>query len=385
MTLEEFYNYQAPEINQIKEWCEEIFGIGNVDIQHNRDFSDSYNNNNCSIDEWFNKIDRYCYTVYIHLPERTVTNEHNNSHKVYDGYVRLFLLPNNCLCPKRDIGYTRAKMTKKELDNGYMFSHCFTTNNEVFLGWENDSKNNSEIDPFRDLCFGSGPILTSMSRLQQVSSEENWRLFLNDLDNYFDIESFAGGPYVSLENLYSIKELPYTLHNQFQLVPPLLNNQRNILMEFMDYLYTVGYFDNISYAAFSGVPIIATHYTELYEKICESFINFIEMIKQREDFNNDIQEALNYFTVKYLRIEEPDRVITLMNDSEPKYSQYPERFNMGFTFNGEPVFFDVMEETNPVTTNSHIGFSIEFFNRLLNSITRCIIFHFDNYERALFL
>lgn len=378
MTVTEFYEAQSSQIYQIKEWCQEIFGENNVDIQKCSSFCDSFYNVNQSFENFVNS-NTICYVVYIHLPERTVTNENGNSHKVYDGYVNFYIFPNLTVCKLCKIGYTRSRMTIREIANGYGFSHTPIIDSSVIQSWREGNT------VFQSLCFGSGPILTSNSRLNNEYSEVNWKLFLNDLDDYFNIESLAGIPYRSLECLYSNNQEYIKISSQFKYITPISINRRNLLMDFIDYLQSKNWFSSISYTNYNGVPTIETSYTKLYESICEKFRDFIEEAKNNESYYQVIKEDLNYFTLKYLRIEDPGNVLVLKNSNIDPNFNFQEPFSMGFIFNGERIFFDIIEDTESVNDNSHIGFSICIFNRLLNSIIRCITFHFDNNEHKLFL
>lgn len=368
MTIEEYYNHKLPEINKIKEWGEEIFGEHNVDIQKVEGLFEDFEGVEKELSEFENRTDKFL-VIYISIPEKTVTNENNNSYKITDGYVRIYLTFSLTISRDDYISFTRSKMTKREIYKGYCFSHAQRLDRDIIREVVNRNGNPSYY-LFRVLCFGTGPIVTSNSRLQLDSTEENWRIFFNDLNDYFEIESISGGPYIFLESMYGSQKT-YSLNTDFNAIHFLLSSEKTLIGHFLEYLNEKDWFLNIKYRN-NKLPEIDTSICELYETISEEFSNFKKEIENyyKEEVPLYIQNSLKNLTFNYTGIR--DNVVYAYESSE-NYNIPDDMFpiDMGFSFNGEPIKFTLKEDIDELSSNNKEGFSIDIFNRLLNSIVRC--------------
>ena len=50
---------------------------------------------------------------------------------------------------------------------------------------------------------------------------------------------------------------------------------------------------------------------------------------------------------------------------------------MGFTFNGEPVKFTILEDTESSNSENKKGLRVDIFNRLIHSLSNCSLWFFD--------
>ena len=375
MTIEEYYNSRLPEINKIKEWGEEVFGEGKIDIQRGDVFR-RFSTENWEESDW-RELSGEFLIAYIHIPEKTVTNEYGRTHKVYDGYVKFSLNANLKL---RDYPlYTRSRMTKKEIISGYAFSHAYVLKEEDLI-YAKNHPNSAAEQLFKNLCFGSGPIVTSISRIREVNSEENWRIFFNDLDSYLEVESISGGPYVRMESINGSEIILYLVSGLCN-IDRLTPFGKSVINHFLIFLNEEHWFDNITYYNSNGIPKIQNALSELYESLNEYFSKFKDKVKDfyyktDNDVPFDIQDALRNLTCTYKFIEE-NRVVSDFSAFESSIDDNLFPIDMGFTFNGEPVKFTILEDTESSNSENKKGLRVDIFNRLMHSLSNCSLWFFD--------
>ena len=87
MKIEEYIEEKKTNLNEIVEWGEEIFGEGNIDVQIADNLIPNYKDTDYSVSEYDSLIYTFA-TIYIYFSEKTVVNENNDRHKIYDGYIR---------------------------------------------------------------------------------------------------------------------------------------------------------------------------------------------------------------------------------------------------------------------------------------------------------
>lgn len=375
MTIEEYYNLRLPEINEIKEWGEEVFGEGKVDIQRGDVFR------RLSTENWeesdLRELLGEFLIVYIHIPEKTVTNEYGRTHKVYDGYVKFSLSANLKL---RDYPlYTRSRMTKKEIISGYAFSHAYVLKEEDLI-YAKNHPNSAAEQLFKNLCFGSGPIVTSISRIREVNSEENWRIFFNDLDSYLEVESISGGPYVRIEYINGSATTLYLVSGLCN-IDRLTPFGKSVINHFLIFLNEEHWFDNITYCNSNGIPKIQNALSELYESLNEYFSKFKDKVKDfyyetDNDVPFNIQDALRNLTCTY-KFVEGNCVVCDSSVFESSIDDNLFPIDMGFTFNGEPVKFTILEDTESSNSEDKKGLRVDIFNRLMHSLSNCSLWFFD--------
>lgn len=133
------------------------------------------------------------YSILLHFPKRTITNEAGHSIDIFDLFVRIPICDDGSFCICTRFRYLRTSYTMAQLDQGYLHSHCprFGHTSTDILHWE-------------DVCTGSGPINDTIVRMDNQRQNMDpivAGLFFWELDKIIGIESEVGGPYMHLDNV----------------------------------------------------------------------------------------------------------------------------------------------------------------------------------------
>lgn len=156
----------------------------------------------------------YLSRVAIYFKESTLTNERGEKHTIYDSYLLLALTPH---CTVYNISFLRGKLTPQEIEHQYYHSHVHVYN----------------IGEFGTCCFGASPLSDSFVRLKSKPDLEKdtvfIKMFLMQLEQFMEIESVLGGPYVLISRLNETQKL-----NEFS-IKSMLKLPR-ILIDFTYYL-----------------------------------------------------------------------------------------------------------------------------------------------------
>ena len=289
MKIEEYIEEKKTNLSEIVEWGEEIFGEGNIDVQIDDNLIPNYKDTDYSISEYDSIIYTFA-TIYIYFSEKTVVNENNDRHKIYDGYIRFTIKPDMTLYSNPV--FTRSSLTIRELKAKYIFSHCPSMSLTTLI-----NLSNSGSTTFLSCCFGTGPIRTSISRLSQDSTETNWKLFFNDLNNYFEVESLEGGPYIYMSRV-SNPESQFVNFTADDFVPlSLSENAKTLYYKFIDYLYDNKWFESLEFLNDNGFINYSNFISSLYEDISKLFFRFIETLKEENsELLSDIDKLISEYT-----------------------------------------------------------------------------------------
>ena len=295
MKIEEYIEEKKTNLSEIVEWGEEIFGEGNIDVQIDDNLIPNYKDTDYLISEYDTFIHIFA-TIYIYFSEKTVVNENNDRHKIYDGYIRFTIKPDMTLYSNPM--FTRSSLTIRELKAKYIFSHCPSASLAALI-----NLSNSGSTTFLSCCFGIGPIRTSMSRLYQDSTETNWKLFFNDLNNYFEVESIEGGPYIYMSRVTNPESqfVNFTV-DDFVLLS-LSENAKTLYYKFIDYLYDNKWFESLEFLNDNGFINYSNFISSLYEDISKLFFRFIEILKEENsELLSDIDKLISEYTCIYSKI-----------------------------------------------------------------------------------
>ena len=380
MKIEEYIEEKKTSLNEIVEWGEEIFGEGNIDVQIDDNLIPNYKDTDYLISEYDSFINTFA-TIYIYFSEKTVVNENNDRRKIYDGYIRFTIKPNMTLYSNP--AFTRSSLTIRELKAKYIFSHCPSMSLAALI-----NLSNSGCTTFLPCCFGTGPIRTSMSRLSQVSTETNWKLFFNDLNNYFEVESIEGGPYIYMSRITN-PESQFVNFTVDDFVPlSLSENAKTLYYKFIDYLYDNKWFESFEFINDNGFINYSNAFmSSLYEDISKMFFRFIEILKEENsellpDINNLISEYTCIYStgVELSSYEDIQNYLNQNNTSIEASFPLPLNFN----FKGNPVFLTIKEEESDSDSNIKKGFNVSLFNRLMYSLTKLLKYKLS-YGQAAYL
>ena len=378
MKIEEYIEEKKTNLSEIVEWGEEIFGEGNIDIQIDDNLIPNYKDTDYLISEY----DTFIYTfatIYIYFSEKTVVNENNDRHKIYDGYIRFIIKPNMTLYSNPV--FTRSSLTIRELKARYIFSHCPSMSLASII-----NLSNSGDTTFLSCCFGTGPIRTSMSRLYLNSTETNWKLFFNDLNNYFEVESLEGGPYIRMGTVTNPNSqfVNFTVDD---FVPfSLSENAKTLYYKFIDYLYDNKWFESLEFLNDNGFINYSNFISSLYEDISKLFFRFIEILKEgNSELLSDIDKLISEYTCIYstgIEVSSYEDIQNyLMQNNTSIEASFPLPLN--FTFKGNPVFLTIKEESDS-ESNIKKGFNVSLFNRLMYSLTKLLKYKLS-YGQAAYL
>ena len=378
MKIEEYIEEKKTNLSEIVEWGEEIFGEGNIDVQIDDNLIPNYKDTDYLISEYDSFIHIFA-TIYIYFSEKTVVNENNDRHKIYDGYIRFTIKPNMTLYS--DPVFTRSSLTIRELKAKYIFSHCPSMSLASII-----SLSNSGSTTFLYCCFGTGPIKTRMSRLYLNSTETNWKLFFNDLNNYFEVESLEGGPYIHMSRITNPDSqfIEFTVNDFVPL--SLSENAKTLFYKFIDYLYDNKWFESLEFLNDNGFINYSNFISSLYEDISKLFFRFIEILKEENsELLSDIDKLISEYTCIYstgIELSSYEDIQNYLNQNNISIeASFPLPLN--FTFKGNPVFLTIKEESDS-ESNIKKGFNVPLFNRLMYSLTKLLKYKLS-YGQAAYL
>lgn len=379
MKIEEYIEKKKTNLSEIVEWGEEIFGEGNIDIQIDDNLIPKYKDTDYSVSEYDSFIHIFA-TIYIYFSEKTVVNEDNDRHKIYDGYIRFTIKPNMTLYSNP--AFTRSSLTIRELKAKYIFSHCPSMSLASLI-----NLSNSGCTTFLSCCFGTGPINISISRLYQNSTETNWKLFFNDLNNYFEVESLEGGPYIRMGTVTNPNSqfVNFTIDN---FVPfPLSENAKTLYYKFIDYLYDNKWFESLEFLNYNGFINYSNFVSSLYEDVNKLFFRFIETLKEENsELLSNIDTLISEYTCIYstgIELSSYEDIQNYLNQNNTSIeASFPLPLN--FTFKGNPVYLTIKEEEPDSESNIKKGFNVLLFNRLMYSLTKLLKYKLS-YGQAAYL
>ena len=341
----------------ILEWAEEIFGEDNVEFQLEKNIENDY------IEDYSNED--FIGHIYIYIPEKPVTNEEGFCHKIFSCYIKIDV--------KKDFrvggfNFTRSSISNREANKGYLFSHCSAISVNAVRHAQAD---NLYYDLWRSPCLGTGPIVTSLSRLQVTFSEENWKIFLNDLDSYFEVESITGVPYIYMGSLYNNGNSNSSVNLGAQYTD--IDNNREVtktfLREFCEYLMHEDWYKEFSYNTSSGkIEATVTDLIDCYLKTTKMLEDFIDItIAKDAEYGNLYKQYL----IPYNSI----CGTALIYQRTPSDSNYSDiHYDMGFTFKGNNVIFTVVPEPEPLNDDRKLGIDPNIFNILIYIFTKVALF-----------
>ena len=277
--------------------------------------------------------------------------------------------------------FTRSSLTIRELKAKYIFSHCPSMSLASII---NLSNNGDSV--FLSCCFGTGPIKTSMSRLYLNSTETNWKLFFNDLNNYFEVESLEGGPYIRMGTVTNPNSqfVNFTVDD---FVPfSLSENAKTLYYKFIDYLYDNKWFESLEFLNDNGFINYSNFISSLYEDISKLFFRFIEILKEENsELLSDIDKLISEYTCIYstgIELSSYEDIQNYLNQNNTSIeASFPLPLN--FTFKGNPVFLTIKEESDS-ESNIKKGFNVSLFNRLMYSLTKLLKYKLS-YGQAAYL
>lgn len=208
MTIDELKSkYYTPteSVNTVYDIFKDFFNEVRVDLQVNKKFksyfdslleepseftlnrlSDYNLNTKLDIADFINTYyQEPPFFIFVHFPDVTITNEHNDSININDLYARIPIYWNGTLNRRFEMIVTTY--TRTLFNAGYCHSHLHTL-------YGNKPR-------FDTPCLGTGPLVETCRVLTSNFTEDNWRLFCVELSRYVTVESLLGTPYYRMTNI----------------------------------------------------------------------------------------------------------------------------------------------------------------------------------------
>ena len=235
MTIDELKDkYYTPteSVNIVYDIFKDFFNEVRVDLQVNKRFKSYFDNLLEEPSEFtLNKLSDYNlntksaiadfintyyqeppFYIFVHFPNVTITNEHNDSINIKDLYARIPIYWNGTLNHRFEMIVTTY--TRTLFNAGYCHSHLHTL-------YGNKPK-------FDTPCLGTGPLVETCKVLTLNFTEDNWKLFCVELSRYVTVESLLGTPYYRMTNITNkSSNKPIKIHN----VPDYIWSYKELLVE----------------------------------------------------------------------------------------------------------------------------------------------------------
>ena len=292
--------------------------------------------------------------IVIYFNKKTVKNEHNQEHNIYDTYFILNLLPKNVV---NSIGLIRSSLTKEEINTYYYHSHVTVDN----------------IGEIGTCCFGNSDLSTTYHKLSsnrnKYNDEAYFKMFLMQLEIFLEVESLSGGPYQNLQKLLPSTriitscesldgKLPSTLQ---EFIVYIAKNASNIKLPFVSKL-------NIHQGT---IVDIGMSFTQKVHFLTNLFIDFCKYNK----INQYIWE--DYFVKGQVFSDN----VKLFNESnysydDDNYLDYDGMTLYNLTFKGNHPYISVIKSDNSIEEYPSI-FNPIYIDRIFKILLRYINLNFN--------
>ena len=228
------------------------------------------------------------FYIFVHFPNVTITNEHNDSININDLYARIPIYWNGTLNHRFEMIVTTY--TRTLFNAGYCHSHL------------HHLYGNKPI--FDTPCLGTGPLVETCNVLTSNFIEDNWRLFCVELSRYVTVESLLGTPYYRMTNITNkSSNKPIKVYN----VSDCIYNYKELLVETIHNLVSKKLL-NFKYV--NGEYNFANSEAELIRIISNEFIAIYNDKFNKKEVKETLQQLANrmfvikvkYFNGNYYRI-----------------------------------------------------------------------------------
>lgn len=294
MTIDELKDkYYTPteSVNIVYDIFKDFFNEVRVDLQVNKKFKiffdsllekpseftlnklSNYNlNSNLDIADYINTYyHEPPFYIFVHFPNVTITNEHNDSINIKDLYARIPIYWNGTLNNKFEMIVTTY--TRTLFNAGYCHSHL-----QHLYG--NKPK-------FDTPCLGTGPLVETCKVLTLNFTEDNWRLFCVELSRYVTVESLLGTPYYRMTNITNkSSNKPIKVYN----APNYIWDHKELLVETIHNLISKKLL-NFKYV--NGEYNFANSEAELIRIISNEFIAIYNDKFNKKEVTETLQQLAN--------------------------------------------------------------------------------------------
>ena len=302
MTIDELKDkYYTPteSVNAVYDIFKDFFNEVRVDLQVNKRFKSYFDNLLEEPSEFtLDKLSSYSlnakldiadfintyyheppFYIFVHFPNVTITNEHNDSININDLYVRIPIYWNGTLNNRFEMIVTTY--TRTLFNAGYCHSH-------LHILYGNKPK-------FDTPCLGTGPLVETCKVLTLNFTEDNWKLFCVELSRYVTVESLLGTPYYRMTNITNkSSNKPIKVYN----VSNYIWNHKELLVETIHNLVSTKLL-NFKYV--NGEYNFANSEAELIRIISNEFIAIYNDKFNKKEVTETLQQLENRFFIKKVK------------------------------------------------------------------------------------
>ena len=302
MTIDELKDkYYTPteSVNTVYDIFKDFFNEVRVDLQVNKAFrkyleglleepseftlnklSDYNLNAKLDIADFINTYyQKPPFFIFVHFPDVTITNEHNDSINIKDLYARIPIYWNGTLNRRFEMIVTTY--TRTLFNAGYCHSHLHTL-------YDNKPR-------FDTPCLGTGPLVETCGVLTSNFTEDNWRLFCVELSRYVTVESLLGTPYYRMTNITDkSNNKPIKVHYIYSYIW----NYKKLLIETIHNLISKKLL-NFKYV--NGEYNFANSEAELIRIISNEFITIYNEKFNKKEVTETLQQLANRGFIKKVK------------------------------------------------------------------------------------
>ena len=302
MTIDELKDkYYTPteSVNAVYDIFKDFFNEVRVDLQVNKRFKSYFDNLLEEPSEFtLDKLSSYNlnakldiadfintyyheppFYIFVHFPNVTITNEHNDSINIKDLYARIPIYWNGTLNNRFEMIVTTY--TRTLFNAGYCHSHLHTL-------YGNKPK-------FDTPCLGTGPLVETCKVLTLNFTEDNWKLFCVELSRYVTVESLLGTPYYRMTNITNkSSNRPIKVYN----VPNYIWDHKELLVET---IYNLVNKKLLNFKYVNGEYNFANSEAELIRIISNEFIAIYNDKFNKKEVTETLQQLANRFFIKKVK------------------------------------------------------------------------------------
>lgn len=290
----------------------------------------------------------YLSRVAIYFKESTLTNERGAKHTIHDSYLLLALTPH---CTVYDISFLRGKLTPKEIEIRYYHSHVHIHN----------------IGEFGSCCFGSSSLSDSFMKLRYKPDLEKdtvfIKMFLMQLEQFMEIESLDGGPYVAMSRLNETKKLHESNITAMLRLPITLINFTYYLTSHNDSLRFISTLNDF------GKTVITCGLT-FQEKVHSLTNLFIDFCKDQKLPKEEYSQYLFKGMIYYDHVSIADAI----SRGVEAYTSYARDNKKMITFNDHDVDLEIIPNDEP--NKYKVLFNPNYIPKILALLTTYINLNF---------
>lgn len=294
------YFTPTESVNTVYDIFKDFFNEVRVDLQVNKEFKDYLNyfllerqnenilnrlsnyNLNLTIDiAEFKRLNTAIppFFIFVHFPDVTITNEHNDSINIKDLYARIPIYWNGTL----NYGFEMivATYTRILFNAGYCHSHLHQLyGNKPY---------------FDSPCLGTGPLVETCNVLTSNFTEDNWRLFCVELSRYVTVESLLGVPYYRMTDINDgNNNKPIKIHN----VSDYIWDHKKLLIETVHNLVSKKL---LNFKYINGEYNFANSEAKLIRIISNEFIAIYNDKFNKKEVNETLLQLVNRNFIKKVK------------------------------------------------------------------------------------